>query len=223
MSPFAGIPPDAVAFYAELGGNNTRQWWAANKDRYERSVREPFLALTDALADEFGEPKVFRPHRDVRFRADKSPLMEEQGAVVQGIEGMGFYVQVSAQGLMAGGGSMHNASDQVVRLRSAIDEEGTGSELADIVDTLQRKHFHIDGEMLKTRPRGVDPDHPRVDLMRHKSLIAWREHGTPAWMATGAVVRHVRDDWRSIRPLADWFAANVGASTQPRSERRPGG
>lgn len=223
MTRFAGIPADAVAFYAELDRHNTREWWAQNKDRYETSVREPMLALTDALADEFGEAKLFRPHRDVRFSNDKSPLKTEQGAVVQGIEGMGFYVQISKKGLMVGGGAMHHASDQVSRMRAAVDDDTTGPQLADLVDTLHRKHFQTGGEVLKTKPRGVADDHPRLDLMRHKSIIAWREHGTPAWLSTGSVARHVRDDWRAIMPLEQWFAANVGASTIPVRDRRPGG
>jgi uncharacterized protein (TIGR02453 family) len=223
MSRFAGIPEDAVRLYAELEHHNTREWWTENKDRYETSVREPMLALTNALAEEFGEAKLFRPHRDVRFRTDKSPLKTEQGAVVQGVEGMGYYLSVSADGLRAGGGSMHHAADQVARMRAAVDDETTGTELAGLVDDLHRRHFQTGGEVLKTRPRGVPADHPRLDLMRHKSLIAWRDHGTPAWLGTAEVVRRVRDDWRAIRPLEAWFAANVGPSTIPMDDRRPGG
>ena len=81
MSSSAGIPADAVAFYAELEANNTKDWWTANKERYEQSVREPIAALTDALADEFGEARIFRPYRDVRFSADKTPYKTEQGAI----------------------------------------------------------------------------------------------------------------------------------------------
>ncbi len=223
MSRPAGIPADAVAFYAELEQHNTREWWALHKERYEESVRQPLLALTDALADEFGEAKLFRPHNDVRFRTDKSPLKTEQAAVVQGIEGMGYYLRVSADGLMAGGGSMHHATDQVTRMRAAVDDDASGEALAELVDALHRRHFQTGGEVLKTRPRGVAEDHPRLELMRHKSLIAWRDHGVPDWMTTGAVVRHVRDDWRAIRPLQEWLAAHVGPSTIPMRERRPGG
>ncbi|MEO7235551.1 MAG: DUF2461 domain-containing protein [Lapillicoccus sp.] len=223
MTGFTGIPADAVAFYADLEQHNSREWWARNKDRYEESVREPVLALTDALADEFGEAKLFRPHRDVRFSTDKSPLKTEQGAVVQGIEGMGYYLRVNADGLLAGGGSMHHASDQVTRMRAAVDDEESGEALADLVDALHDQHFQTGGEVLKTRPRGVAADHPRLELMRHKSLIAWRDHGTPDWLGTAAVVRHVREDWRAIRPLEQWFAAHVGPSTIPVRERRPGG
>jgi uncharacterized protein (TIGR02453 family) len=234
MSRFAGIPADAVAFYAELEANTTREWFAAHKDRYERSVREPILALTEALEAEFGPARLFRPYVDVRFRTDKTPVKTEQAAVVEGghgsedtegtggTEGTGYYLQVSADGLVTGGGAMHHASDQIARLRAAVDDERSGAELAEVVKTLRRR-FEIGGETLKRAPRGVDPDHPRIELMRHKSIIAWRRHGTPAWLSTGSVVRHVRDDWRAIRPLADWFAEHVGPTTSPVDERRPGG
>jgi uncharacterized protein (TIGR02453 family) len=212
----AGIPTDAVAFYAELeANNNNRAWWAANKERYERSVREPFSAMTDALADEFGEARVFRPYRDVRFSGDKSPYKTEQGAIASSPEGTGYYVRVGSDGLTTGGGYMHAMPDQVARYRAAVDADATGDQLTDIVDALRRKGFQIGGETLATRPKGVAADHPRIELMRHKSLIAWRDHGTPAWMSTGSVVRHVRDDWRAIRPMVDWIREHVGATSRP--------
>jgi uncharacterized protein (TIGR02453 family) len=223
MSRPVGIPAEAVAFYAELEQHNTREWWAEHRDRYEELVREPLLALTDALADEFGPATLFRPYNDVRFRHDKSPLKTEQAAIVQVSEGMGYYLRVSAEGLTVGGGSMHHASDQVTRMRAAIDDEEAGQHLGSVVESLRRKGFQIGGEVLKTRPRGVAEDHPRLELMRHRSLVAWRDHGAPAWLSTGAVVRHVRDDWRAVRPLQDWFAAHVGPSAIPMRQRRPGG
>ena len=223
MTGFSGIPADAVAFYAELEADNSREWFAANKERYERSVREPVVALTDALADEFGEVKVFRPYVDVRFRADKTPIKSEQGAVVQDAEGMGYYLQVSADGLMCGGGAVHQAPDQLARMRAAVDDDRTGSELAEIVDRLRRKGFEIGGDKLATRPRGFPENHPRIELLRHKSVIAWRQHGTPEWLGTPAALRKVRDDWRAIRPLAEWFSTHVGPSEVPASQRRPGG
>lgn len=229
MSRFTGIPADAVSFYAELEENTTREWFAAHKDRYERSVRQPLVALTDALEAEFGPARLFRPYVDVRFRTDKTPVKTEQAAVVEGstakgggaTEGMGYYLQISADGLVTGGGAMHHAPDQIARFRAAVDDERSGTELADVVAALRRR-FEIAGETLKRAPRGVDPDHPRIELMRHKSVIAWRRHGTPAWLSTSAVVRHVRDDWRAIRPLAAWFEDHVGPSTTPVDERRPG-
>ncbi len=87
MSGFAGIPADAAAFYAELAEHNTREWWAANADRYEASVRHPVTELTDALSAEFGEAKIYRPHRDLRYTTDKTPYKDRQGAIVQLADG----------------------------------------------------------------------------------------------------------------------------------------
>lgn len=60
---FDGFGDEAFAFYEGLSADNSRDYWTANKDRYERHVREPMLALVAELEDEFGESKVFRPHR----------------------------------------------------------------------------------------------------------------------------------------------------------------
>ena len=194
MAAATGIPLDAVAFYAELEVNNTKDWWAANKERYEQSVREP-------------------------FSADKTPYKTEQGAIASASGGAGYYLRVGSDGLVTGGGYMHGMPDQVARYRAALDADTSGKALVAIVDGLRRKGFQIGGEMLATRPKGVAADHPRLELLRHKSLIAWRDRGTPTWMSTGSVVRYVSDDWRAIRPMVDWIGEQVGESTMPMPER----
>jgi uncharacterized protein (DUF2461 family) len=70
---FTGFDHDVLAFYAELRGDNTKEWWTANKSRYEMRIHQPMRDLAADLEDEFGEMKIFRPYRDVRFSADKSP------------------------------------------------------------------------------------------------------------------------------------------------------
>ncbi|HEX6917220.1 MAG TPA: DUF2461 family protein, partial [Phycicoccus sp.] len=91
-----GIPLDAVDFFDELAAENTRAWWQANKERWQASVRTPMEAVLAALEDEFGPAHLFRPNRDVRFSADKSPYKDHQGALATTAPGMGWYVQVSA-------------------------------------------------------------------------------------------------------------------------------
>jgi len=158
MSGLTGIPADAAAFYAELADHNTREWWAANKGRYEKGVRGPILQLTDALAEEFGEAKVFRPHRDVRFSADKAPYKDRQGAIAQVADGMGFYVQLGREGLATGGGYHHHASDQVARYRLAVDDDTTGRELHRLMDTLRRRAFRSVATGSRPAPRAL----PRI-------------------------------------------------------------
>ena len=79
MSGSSGIPTDALDVYEELRAQNTRAWWQANADRYAGSVREPLEGLLDALEDEFGAGRLYRPHRDVRFSSDTSPYKDRAG------------------------------------------------------------------------------------------------------------------------------------------------
>ncbi len=206
-----GIPRDAVAFFAELELNNERSWWAANQDRWKRSVRGPVQAVCDALAGEFGEAMLFRPHRDVRFSADKSPYKTHQGAVVGTSPGVGYYVQVSSQGLMTGAGWYLPSPAQVAAYREAVLDDDAGDALAGIVEALGGWGAEIDGDLLKTAPRGVDPDHPRIGLLRHRSLLASIPHGEPAWLGGDDVAEHVREDWRAYRPLVEWLDGHLSS------------
>jgi uncharacterized protein (TIGR02453 family) len=216
VSGVEGIPADAVAFFDELGRDNTKAWWQANADRWRASVRDPVERLLDALEDEFGPSKMFRPHRDVRFSPDKSPYKDHQGALVTSAAGMGWYLQVSADGLMTGGGYYPTGRDQLPRLRAAIDAPASGTRLQRIVDDLVAAGFEPRGSQVATRPRGVPADHPRLELMRYTSLVVVKEHGEPPWLGTPAVVDRVREDWRTIRPFVEWLTEHVGASREPR-------
>ncbi|MHA6524743.1 DUF2461 domain-containing protein [Tessaracoccus sp. G1721] len=210
MGAAEGIPFEAVDFYEELELNNSREWWAANRERYDTVVRAPMAGLGAALEEEFGAFKVFRPNRDVRFSQDKSPYKTHQGVVVSTASRMGWYVQVSAEGLMTAAGWYAASPGQVARYRAALDDEDAGEELQGIVDGLRDAGYVVDGDRLKTRPRGVEEDHPLLDLMRHRTLTASREYGAPDWLATSALVGRVAADWRAYRPLMDWLGAQVG-------------
>ncbi len=86
---FEGFPAESFGFYERLEADNSRGFWNAHKGDYQRYVREPMLALADELEDEFGAAQVFRPYRDTRFSADKSPYKNHQGMFVQRVPGTG--------------------------------------------------------------------------------------------------------------------------------------
>lgn len=211
-----GIPTDAVDFYDDLAMSNTREWWLSNKSRYDESVRTPMTALLDALAPEFGQTYLFRPHRDVRFSADKRPYKDHQGGLCLVGTGMGYYVQVSADGLRIGGGYYPSGKDQLVRQRAAIDAPASGGALATAVEALEAAGYEVGGDQVPTRPRGVPADHPRLDLMRRKSLVVIRAFGEPEWMSTPEVVDHVAAAWREVRPVVDWLVEHVGPTQEVR-------
>ena len=211
VTTFRGFSAGAIDFFCGLAAENTRQFWQQHKGVYESEIRDPMRALVDELEADFGPATLMRPYRDVRFSADKTPYKTYQGALVGGVPGIGCYVQVDATGLLAGGGFRSHSPAQVERYRRAVDEESLGGELSRIVAHLREDGFTIEGERLKTTPRGYDPDHPRGDLLRHKSVLAIKRYGTPAWLATPAALDQVRAAWRQLTPLNAWVLAHVGA------------
>src|ERR1700685_4872723 len=108
---FSGWPEVALDFYDDLEADNSKTFWTAHKDVYRDHVLRPMAELTEELAAEFGEPKIFRPYRDVRLSADKTPYKTHIGAVVGGTG----YLQLSAEGLAAGAGMWQLSPDQLAR------------------------------------------------------------------------------------------------------------
>src|SRR5579862_3685858 len=81
---FSGWPEEALDFYDGLAADNTKTYWTEHKAVYEDKILRPMAELTEELAAEFGEPKIFRPYRDVRFSRDKTPYKTHIGAVIGG-------------------------------------------------------------------------------------------------------------------------------------------
>lgn len=210
---FQGIPHDAAAFYVELEEDNSTEFWRANRERYEASVRGPMTALLDALEEEFGPARIFRPHRDVRFSADKSPYKTHQGAFVAAGTRSGWYAEVSADGFRLGGGCYAMDSPVLAAFRRDVDGS-RGAELESIVADLRGAGWEVTGEALKTTPRGWPRDHPRIELLRHKTLSAmqWIEDGDI--VTTPALVDAVRSHWRRVRPLVEWLRPVTGSPAQ---------
>src|SRR6478609_5834819 len=203
-TPFAGIPSDAFRFYADLEQNNNRDWWLEHKPVYEAAVKGPLTQLLAELEPRFGPGKIFRPNRDVRFSPDKSPYKTAQGAFASDQEGVGYYLQISADGLLVGGGYHSHSPAQLVRYRNSVDAGSTGERLQHIVDAIAAAGFAIEGEKLKTVPRGFPKDHPRAELLKHKSLSAGVEVGQPEWVSTPAARDRIAERWRELRPLVEW-------------------
>lgn len=207
---FEGFPVAALDFYDDLEMDNTKSFWEAHKQVYVDAVKTPMTELTGALADEFGAAKIFRPYRDVRFASDKTPYKTHQGAFVRVGESTGWYLQIGAPGVLVGGGFYHADGPALRRVRTAIDEERRGSELLKLIKSLRRKGFELGGDTLKTTPRGYDADHPRIELLRHKSLVMRSDYGFDGFIHTSKLLDRVRKDWRALQPLVEWANREIG-------------
>ena len=207
---FEGFPVAALDFYDDLEMDNTKSFWTAHKEIYDRDVKAPMTALVAALEPEFGKAKVFRPYRDVRFAKDKTPFKTHQGAFVPSGPSTGWYVQLGAPGVRVGVGFYEASPTRLAGIRTAIAEERRGKQLTRIIATLKRKGWELGGETLKTSPRGYDADHPRIDLLRHRSMTLGRSYGFEPVIHTAELLELVRADWRAATPFVRWITDNAG-------------
>jgi uncharacterized protein (TIGR02453 family) len=221
VTKFAGFGEHAVEFYDGLTADNSKPYWEDHVGTYRSDVRGPMEALLAELTPEFGpgfgEGKVFRPYRDVRFSHDKTPYKTHCGGVVeQGRGGGAYYVEVSSAGMRVGGGCFHLQSDQLARFRQAVDTDIHGKALEGILAKLRRAGWTITGDALKTKPRGYPDDHPRLELLKHRSLYAIRTWDPDDTLHERACLDRVRRAWRQVRPFNEWARDHVGISEKPR-------
>jgi uncharacterized protein (TIGR02453 family) len=217
---FRGWPTSALDFFRDLEQDNTRAFWTAHKDVYERDVRAPFEALSELVAEEFGPLQLFRPYRDVRFSKDKSPYKTRAYAATEGEGGEAYYVEVSAKGLVVASGYWMMANDQLDRYRRAVDDDRTGAELERIVAGLAEKDLTIEGHALKTAPRGYRRDHPRIELLRRTSVAVMQRFDPGRWLSTATAADNIVEVWRAAGPMNVWLAQHVGPSTAPPPDGR---
>jgi uncharacterized protein (TIGR02453 family) len=209
-------------WFAGLERDNSRAYFTATRDVFEREVRGGLEAMLDELAESFGgAPRVFRQQRDLRFSPDKSPYKTRTYGVLEGTPGArtGLYAQISATGLYAGTGYYRMARDQLERFRSAVAEDASGPGLAEATAAAERDGLEVAGEALRTAPRGYPRDHPRIELLRRKSIIAGAGLPAAGGIDREAALGHVAHAWRAAAPLTAWLDEHVGPSTLPPDER----
>jgi uncharacterized protein (TIGR02453 family) len=212
---FRGWTDDALEFFEGLEADNSKTYWQAHKAVYDEQVRTPMEELLAELEPQFGEGRVFRPYRDVRFSKDKSPYKTNIAATL----GEG-YISLSADGLGAGCGMYQMAPDQLERFRAAIATDTSGRQLEGIVTTARGKGLEVTAhDTLKSAPKGYPKDHPRIDLLRMKGLITWKQWQPAAWLSTRKAKDRVVEFLEDSKPLMGWLSKNVGGSTMPEHRR----
>jgi len=203
-------------WFARATADNTREFWAREKQRYAEEVRAPFLALLAEVDHDVSAWKVYRPHTDTRFAADKGPLKTFLGALRIAPDGTGRYVQVDARGVLASSGMPYFAPDQVPRWRESLLDDRAGGAFAEAVGQATEAGGTLKSgypEPLKTAPRGVDPLHPRIHWLRWKGVEVYGR-AEPIESAERVVAV-----WQAGAPLCTWLAAHVGPSALERPKR----
>ncbi len=204
---FSGWPVEAIEFFERLEDDNTKTFWNEQKHVYEEAVKAPMEALLADLEKTYGEGKIFRPYRDVRFSKDKTPYKTNIAARMA----KGGYISLSADGLFTGTGYYMMAKDQLAKFRSAIDDTKLGSQLERTITKLEDAGIEVTShDRLKTAPRGYPKDHPRIELLRMKGCIANQSWDVAAWFGTSEPKDRIVEFLDKAKPLVKWLDTNVG-------------
>jgi len=181
--------PALFAFLRALAVNNDRDWFAANKARYVRDVRDPMLDFIAGFAPHLAGisaryvadqrangGSLFRIHRDVRFAKDKRPYKTNAGAqfrheAARDAHAPGFYLHLEPGGVFAAGGVWHPDGQALARIRDAIAGDPAGWRKVASPKALGARG-ELAGESLKRPPRGYDADHPLVEDLKRKDFFA---------------------------------------------------
>jgi uncharacterized protein (TIGR02453 family) len=223
MTDFEGFGPNVHKWFKGLEADNSKEYFAANRAYFERSIRDQMEAMLTELGGQFGgEVKMFRQHRDIRFSADKSPYKTNTYGVLRGadIAGEGLYASISADGLVAGSGYYVMARDQLERYREAVADDPHGRELAKRVGQAEKAGLELWGQSLATAPRGYPKDHARIELLRRKSLILGDRIKSGRGIGRTDALQFVTRTWRATGPVAGWLDQHVGSTKMPADRPR---
>jgi uncharacterized protein (TIGR02453 family) len=220
---FEGFGEGTFAFIADLAEHNDRDWFEANRDRYERYWLTPGLDFVEAMGPALdavtpgvhAEPRVngslYRINRDVRFTKDKRPYKTHLDFIFWEGDGgrkrsPGYFVRLVADAVLVAAGRHEFDAATLAAYRAAIDEDATGSGLERIVGALQREGYAVGGLHYKRVPRGFEADHPREELLRHRSLHAYLEVPPPPEVGSADFVGWCVGHFECMKPLEDWVA-----------------
>ncbi len=226
MADFPGFGPELIAFLEELRFHNERPWFEANKARYERHVREPALALIEAMGPRLAalSPELvadarkvggslMRIHRDLRFSKDPSPYKTNLGIQFRhragkDVHAPGLYFHVEPGECFIAAGMWHPAAGPLRRIRDAIVAL-PDAWVAARDDAGFQARWRLSGDRLKRAPRDFDPGHPLLADLQRTDFIAVRDLAEDEVLGPGLPDR-LAADFAAATPLMRFLCAAVG-------------
>ena len=212
---FRGFDKDAIAFLHELTIEMNKEWFEANKERYQRVWVQPLTELLEDVAKKLAKtyapvklvPHVFRIYRDTRFSKDKSPYKTHVAGVLRaGPVGSGMYFHIETGEEWVGAGRYYFEGDELGRWRKKVAADKTGKDIAGIVGKLRKQGYEVGGhDDYKKVPKPYPADHPRAEFLKMKGLTA----AFPA-IPKGMLHRAELSDWivkhsKNVAPMVKWL------------------
>ncbi len=214
----ATITQDNFQFLKTLEANNDRDWFLANKKTYEK-IHQEVIEFADELLAKLnehdhietpsGKKSLFRIYRDVRFSKDKSPYKTHWSGGFKRATKLrrgGYYFHIEpGNKSMVGGGFWAPNKEDLLRIREEIATDA--SEMRAILNdpSFLETFGHLDGEQLKKAPKGFDPEHPDIDLLRYKQFIFGRTFTDDEVMAAD-FADTLNETFQRMRPFFDFMS-----------------
>jgi uncharacterized protein (TIGR02453 family) len=224
--PRRSFTPALFAFLRELKENNDRDWFKANKRRYEEAVQEPALEFIAAFAPQLhqisphfvADPRpvggsLFRINRDTRFGKDKTPYKTHTGIQfrheqARDVHAPGFYLHLEPGHAFAAAGIWRPDAPTLAKIREAIAAEPERWVEAERDSRLGEK-LRFEGETLKRPPAGYDPSHPLIEDLKRKDFIAVVKLGQRTVTSTG-FAETLAGTFREAAPLMRFLCRATG-------------
>jgi uncharacterized protein (TIGR02453 family) len=215
------------SYLDELTDNNNRQWFEANKARYESTVREPALAFIAAMAPALADfapnfradPRrmggsLMRVYRDTRFSRDKTPYKTNIGiqfrhALGKDVHAPGFYLHIAAAECFLGAGCWHPDPQALTGIRQRIAED-PARWFAVRDDRAFQAQWALAGERLARPPRGYAADHPAIADLQRKDFVAMAPL-TRTELLAPEVIQTVAGRFAAAVPLMAFLCAAADA------------
>jgi uncharacterized protein (TIGR02453 family) len=222
----ASFGPELFSFLADLRANNDREWFAANKQRYEEHLLEPALVFIDAFAPRLEKisphfradarpsgGSLFRIYRDTRFSKDKTPYKTNVGIHfrherAKDANAPGYYLHIGPGEVFAGGGIWHPDTEAATRIREAIAADPTRWRRATRGGAFA-KRLELGGDALKRVPPWADPEHPFADDLKRKDFYGAARLSENDVVASGFVDEYARI-CRAAAPLMQFLCDALG-------------
>jgi uncharacterized protein (TIGR02453 family) len=219
MAAFAGFPEEMVTFFRGLKRNNRREWFQPRKHLFEEHVKKPMADLVEALNSELAkfspehvsdpQKAIFRIYRDTRFSSDKKPYKTQIAASFgrRGGEHMsvsGFYFSISSDQVEVAGGVYHPAPDTTLLVRNYIAENYKEMRRILAGKKVRERMGQLQGAELTRAPKGFDPRHPAIDLIKKKDWIL-AATVDPSLVTTPRLYREIADRFRVTAPLIEFL------------------
>ena len=231
MTDFSHFSPDLFDFLGALSLNNNREWFNANKQRYEDSVREPALAFVramgarlDGISEHFVADdrkmggSLMRIYRDTRFGKDKTPYKTNVGiqfrhAAGKDVHASGFYLHLSLEEIFVGAGMWRPDKEPLKKLRERIAEDPASWQA--VLDSPgfagDNAPWRLGGEALARAPRGFEKDHPLIAEIKRKDFIAVRTLEADA-VTEPDLPDRLMAMFQQTTPLVKWLCTTTGAA-----------